>query len=180
MHQIAKRLLSTIENRMLNNYLWLFPAWCCIEKDKFMSKHKYTVSQESTMWIGSTLTLLAFLSTLATASSTFIRQSDLLHDKWVSLQRNVEFLPATTEGRIPYLDGRKLQSSSSYSSPYSVQPFVETESEYDEYQQAWRYLGFMIDCNDYTYTGDDDDGGSGDGGTGEGCHRYVLWAAVSS
>jgi hypothetical protein len=127
-----------------------------------------------------TLTLLVFLSTLATTSSTFIRQSDLPHDKWVSLQRNVEFLPVTNEGRIPDFDGRKLQRSSSNSSPYSVQPFVEAESEYDEIQQAWRYLGFMIDCNDYTYAGDDDDGGgSDDGGTGEGCHRYVLWAAVS-
>jgi hypothetical protein len=135
------------------------------------------------MRVGSNLTLLAFLSTLATAISTFIRQSDLPHDKWVSLQRNVEFLPATNEGRIPNLDGRKLRSSRSNSSPYSVQPFVEAESDYDEHQQAWRYLGFMIDCNDYTYVfaGDDDGGsGSGDGGTGEGCHRYVLWAAVSS
>jgi len=57
---------------------------------------------------------------------------------------------------------------------YSVAPFVEGESEYDEYQQAWRYLGFMIDCND-GYTFDDD--GSYDGGTGEGCSRYLLWAA---
>ena len=41
----------------------------------------------------------------------------------------------------------------------------------------------MIDCNDPTayYINDDDgngDSGSWDGGTGEGCTRYVLWAAV--
>jgi hypothetical protein len=49
-------------------------------------------------------------------------------------------------------------------------------SEYDEYQQAWRLLGFMIDCN----SADDDDGGSGSGSqdtTDDGCARYVLWAA---
>ncbi|VEU40007.1 unnamed protein product [Pseudo-nitzschia multistriata] len=59
--------------------------------------------------------------------------------------------------------------------PYSVQPFVEGMSEYDEYQQAWRLLGFMIDCN---MSDDDDNNGSGSGDTTEdGCARYVLWAA---
>lgn len=61
--------------------------------------------------------------------------------------------------------------------PFSVQPFVEGISEYDEYQQAWRMLGFMIDCN--TVTDDDEQGShaSGDQGTEDGCARYVLWAA---
>lgn len=59
--------------------------------------------------------------------------------------------------------------------PYSAQPFVEGMSEYDEYQQAWRLLGFMIDCNSV-----DDDDASGSGSedvTEDGCARYVLWAA---
>lgn len=65
--------------------------------------------------------------------------------------------------------------------PYSVEPFVEGMGQYDEYQQAWRLLGFMIDCNNPV---EDDDyeasGGSGDEYvTEEGCARYVLWAAVS-
>jgi hypothetical protein len=61
---------------------------------------------------------------------------------------------------------------------YRVQPFVEGVSDYDEAQQAWRLLGFMIDCND-PYSTDDDASGSGDNdyNTGEGCARYVLWAA---
>lgn len=59
--------------------------------------------------------------------------------------------------------------------PYSVQPFVEGMSEYDEYQQAWRMLGFMIDCNSYD---DDDASGSGSEDTTEdGCARYIIWAA---
>ena len=72
---------------------------------------------------------------------------------------------------------------------YNIQPFVEGISEYDEYQQAWRLLGFMIDCDDtlsymdddayYAYQNNNGGSGSWDGGTGEGCHRYVLWAAVS-
>ena len=108
------------------------------------------------------------------ANCSFIRQSDLPHDKWVSLQRNVEFLPALDESFERQRQLRRLRSNRNYS-PYSVHPFVEGESDYDEYQQAWRYLGFMIDCND---GGDDDDGGSWDGGTGEECHRYLVWAAV--
>ena len=46
-------------------------------------------------------------------------------------------------------------------------------------QQAWRLLGFMIDCN--TVSASDDDyemsGGSGDEITDKGCARYILWAA---
>jgi hypothetical protein len=110
-----------------------------------------------------------FVLMAATADSSFIRQSDLPHDKWLSLQRNVEFLPAVDTTR---------RLSSSNKSPYNVEPFVEGESDYDEYQQAWRYLGFMIDCNDGGNY--DDDGGSWDGGTGEGCSRYLVWAAVRS
>jgi hypothetical protein len=65
---------------------------------------------------------------------------------------------------------------------YRVQPFADGIGEYDEYQQAWRFLGYMIDCQQQ---GDDDDyrrnlSGSYDGGTGKGCKRYVLWAGVST
>ena len=73
-----------------------------------------------------------------------------------------------------------LSTSGAYTNynPFSVQPFIEGMGEYDEYQQAWRLLGFMIDCNEIMF--DDDyvaSGGSGDEVTDEGCARYVLWAA---
>eukprot|EP00566_Odontella_aurita_P013132 CAMPEP_0113600024 /NCGR_PEP_ID=MMETSP0015_2-20120614/42478_1 /TAXON_ID=2838 /ORGANISM="Odontella" /LENGTH=476 /DNA_ID=CAMNT_0000508237 /DNA_START=85 /DNA_END=1512 /DNA_ORIENTATION=+ /assembly_acc=CAM_ASM_000160 len=126
-------------------------------------------------------------SSVDSGSSSFIRKSDLpANGNWVSIKRTVEFLPATSNGRV--LDGmdgvmdealrRQLETSpnNDLDSPYSSQPFVDGESNYDEYQQAWRFLGFMIDCNDGV--GDDDDAGDNwDGGTGEGCHRYILWAA---
>ena len=60
--------------------------------------------------------------------------------------------------------------------PYSIQPFVEGLGDYDEYQQAWRLLGFMIDCN--TVTDDDASGSGSEETTEDGCTRYVLWAAV--
>lgn len=68
-------------------------------------------------------------------------------------------------------------------SQYRVQPFVEGVSDYDTYQQAWRMLGFMIDCDGSSSNNNNDGGNSGsnDGSsTGEGCQRYVLWAAVRS
>ena len=65
--------------------------------------------------------------------------------------------------------------------PYSVQPFVEGMSEYDEYQQAWRMLGFMIDCNSNDDDEDEASHNSRDGEISEaGCARYILWAAVST
>lgn len=56
--------------------------------------------------------------------------------------------------------------------------------EWDDYQQAWRFLGFFIDCDDDSHWHYDDDtyvqqySGSGDEEyTASGCPRYVLWAA---
>jgi len=67
---------------------------------------------------------------------------------------------------------------------YRVQPFVEGVSDYDEYQQAWRLLGFMIDCDDMSSYGNNNNNNGGGGShdendTGLGCSRYVIWAAVS-
>jgi len=65
--------------------------------------------------------------------------------------------------------------------PYSVQPFVEGMGDYDEYQQAWRLLGFMIDCNAVSSDDNEDERGHGSNSadvTDEGCARYVMWAAV--
>jgi hypothetical protein len=89
--------------------------------------------------------------------------------------------------------GRSLQDNADYDftganhthgayaqdNPYSVQPFIEGMGGYDEYQQAWRLLGFIIDCNDVIYDDDYQEGGHSNDGTltGEGCGRYVMWAA---
>ena len=76
---------------------------------------------------------------------------------------------------------------------YSNQFIDGGETYYDEYSQAWRLLGFYIDCDSpYEHEGDCDGGGGGGGGNDEGgvqydengniiknCARYLLWAAVS-
>lgn len=91
---------------------------------------------------------------------------------------NLPPLPKSSKGRKLEAEDGEESTTGAWEeyNPYSVQPFVEGMSEYDEYQQAWRLLGFMIDCNSV----DDDGSGSGSGSedvTEDGCARYVLWAA---
>jgi len=95
---------------------------------------------------------------------------------WVSFDKNTEFLPADATSTASSNMARMLASSSTTYNPYAAQAFVDgVNTEYDSYQQAWRYLGFMIDCD--ASTDDDNNSGSGDQGTDDGCARYVLWAA---
>jgi hypothetical protein len=117
-----------------------------------------------------------------------------MKDRWLSVSEDVEFLPlmnldAGQRAKRKATVARSLEDQSqqhgtsgayAHHDPYSVQPFIEGMSNYNEYQQAWRLLGFMIDCNTVIY--DDDDGRSQGGSrdqqlTEDGCARYVLWAA---
>ena len=77
---------------------------------------------------------------------------------------------------------RKLWSGNQYLDPYHEVFIDGGETFYDEYSQAWRALGFYIDCDaneaDYyeedrrrSLEGEDQQGG---------CLRYMLWAAVST
>ena len=113
-------------------------------------------------------------------------------EKWKSLNQNVDFVPA--DGIDPEMVGRFLEQGNYYEEEeqtddnrmkgmefiYDNQPFAYGEGDYDEYQQAWRLLGFIVDCNPMVDDDVYDQGGSGDDVTGDGCARYVLWAAVSS
>ena len=134
----------------------------------------------------------------------YIQQDELpienVRQKWQSLSEDVEFVPS--DQIDPKIVGRFLEqqqdnnyyggedeegqdddraaNDAKYKKIYGVEPFSYGDVEYDGYQQAWRLLGFIIDCNPLV---DDDyfqNSGSGDQGTEDGCARYVLWAAVSS
>jgi len=112
-------------------------------------------------------------------------------EKWQSLNQDVEFIPA--DGIDKRVVQRFLEQGNYYSEAteapyggmsgmddiYNVEPFAYGVDEYDEYQQAWRLMGFIVDCNpmvDDDYYANDGSG-SGDQGTEDGCARYVLWAA---
>mmetsp|Transcript_26805 Transcript_26805/g.62659 ORF Transcript_26805/g.62659 Transcript_26805/m.62659 type:complete len:524 (-) Transcript_26805:297-1868(-) len=117
------------------------------------------------------------------------------HEKWVSLNSDVEFLPSDSidrkivhrfleQGNYAYEyqaagEEESYGGTAGLESIYNVEPFVYGVDEYDEYQQAWRLMGFIVDC--YPMVDDDyyqnDGSGSGDQGTEDGCARYVLWAA---
>ena len=131
-------------------------------------------------------------------SEMMISEEDLpINDpqnKWQSLNKDVEFIPADgissdvvqrflEQGDYSYSYGETEESAyggmSGMDKVYDVEPFAYGVDEYDEYQQAWRLMGFIIDCNpmvddDYYENGGS---GSGDQGTEDGCSRYVLWAA---
>lgn len=73
------------------------------------------------------------------------------------------------------------------SGAYGTNLFAESSStEYDGYQQAWRYLGWYVKCgapsDRYEDSGDEQHSGSGDNNRYQGnnyCQRYLMWAAVS-
>eukprot|EP00934_Nitzschia_sp_Nitz4_P005262 Nitzschia sp. Nitz4//scaffold103_size77763//34328//36057//NITZ4_005443-RA/size77763-snap-gene-0.56-mRNA-1//-1//CDS//3329532322//5252//frame0 len=141
-----------------------------------------------------TVSLMA-LSSVTLASSIpgglpYIRMKDLPGvanpeaAQWTSVDTDMEFLPVDNvrlpQGsiRVRNLEEEEEEEAISDASAYRVQPFVEGIGEYDEYQQAWRMLGFMIDCNSVDYQYDNDGHHSNDQElTEDGCARYILWAA---
>jgi len=74
----------------------------------------------------------------------------------------------------------------SYSSIYGSNAYADSSSTYyDGYAQAWRYLGWYVDCNGGSnryYGGSDSHSHSGSGDEQESygnnfCQRYLMWAA---
>ncbi len=142
---------------------------------------------------------LLLVAANAAQDMPYIRMADLQgvaepeKAKWIAMSKDVSFLPVDDLPNIKTIrrsleeeedvDEEEIEETTGMweeYNPYSVQPFVKGMGDYDEYQQAWRMLGFMIDCN-YVSEGDEDEHrGSGSGDvTEEGCARYILWAAVS-
>lgn len=75
--------------------------------------------------------------------------------------------------------------SSSSSNVYGKNAFADTSTTYyDGYQQAWRYLGWYVDCNGGSSRYYDRSGGGSHSGSGDEavygnnyCQRYLMWAA---
>jgi hypothetical protein len=114
--------------------------------------------------------------------------------EWVTLDNGIEFQPgADVDPRLEQArelwsrtDGNSFQNDNGYE-----KIFVDgVETYYDQGAQAWRYLGFYIDCdavptcnNDDDLEGDCDDERKrrleGDQES-SGCMRFLLWASVSN
>ena len=73
----------------------------------------------------------------------------------------------------------------SYSSVYGKNYYADTaQTYYDGYAQAWRYLGWYVDCNGGSsryYSRSHNSHNSGDSSYigNNYCQRYLMWAAVS-
>ena len=72
------------------------------------------------------------------------------------------------------------------SSVYGTNAYADSSATYyDGYAQAWRYLGWYVDCNGGSSRYYDRSGGGGSGSGDESyvgnnyCQRYLMWAAVS-
>ena len=122
---------------------------------------------------------------------------------WISLDGQSEYQPndfadedPETARRLRAIRDRSLYSyftGEGDPEGYSKQFIDGSQTYYDEYSQAWRLLGFYIDCDSpYERQGDcgngdgggnhNDDGGvqyDANGNIVRTCARYLLWAAVS-
>ncbi len=122
---------------------------------------------------------------------------------WISLDGQSEYQPndfadedPETARRLRAIRDRSLYSSfTGEGDPegYSKQFIDGSQTYYDEYSQAWRLLGFYIDCDSpYERQGDCGNGDGGENRNDDGgvqydangnivrtCARYLLWAAVS-
>ena len=123
---------------------------------------------------------------------------------WITLPNGVEYQPGPIEDelndpRMAKLRARSLGYSSSSGANYNegykrsaygktrsydgdanamTTPYIDgSESYYDEFAQAWRALGWYIDCGNTFYSQADEDDDRDDS---SGCKRYLLWASVRS
>ena len=89
------------------------------------------------------------------------------------------FLPYSEATDLSQHEYRQLASS------YYSSKFVDSTKSYDGYQQAWRLLGFYIDCSQRgrdEHDSKDHNSHDGEDNTYKSnsrCVRYLIWAAVS-
>jgi hypothetical protein len=92
---------------------------------------------------------------------------------WMSLSKSVEFMPTDTQ------DAPQLRAAQHRLLNYFKDDFADgLETQYNEYAQAWRYMGLYIDCDADVQNAQrrqleqqqDNENA---------CKRYLLWGAVS-
>jgi hypothetical protein len=123
---------------------------------------------------------LLSLASLAIVSATrldgYLSKEDIPSSgrDWYTLDNGVEFQPSdNSDIRVEHV--RKLWGKSK---KQDVPNFLDgSETYYDENAQAWRLLGFYIDCN-HCENGDNEAACIQEGQETT-CQRYLLWAAVS-
>ena len=142
------------------------------------SQHHNLETAVTMKLLTSALLLCSVALTAAAPIKGLLKKSNIpsTGQEWISVAPNAEVQPADFTSYSPEKAAmmqntlnRMLEGSGSTKSEYNTLFLDGGETYYDDYAQAWRLLGFYIDCN---AQGDDNDG--------DGCMRYLLWAAVSS
>lgn len=145
------------------------------------------------MKISVALSFLLAKAASATMASNNGREKPMLKsripstgEEWISLKDGVEFQPAMNhedpevskaveQARLRFL----AQKSEGETSAYETQFVDGSETYYAILSQAWRYIGFFVDCNGYTRDNRKlEDAAAAEEGVSS-CGRYLLWAAVS-
>ena len=90
-----------------------------------------------------------------------------IQSNWISLSRDLEFKPQDQE-----TSSSMLRSVQERFLGYSDVVVDGTETMYDQYAQAWRFLGAYIDCGAVEQQRRYLEEGQ------QACQRYLLWAAV--
>jgi hypothetical protein len=103
-------------------------------------------------------------------------------EEWTTLQNGMEFQPSANLSPLAQYHLRRLTTDEDFQVNSFQKIFIDgTETYYDEYAQAWRVLGWYIDC-DFVAENNDNDSNDNDNDNdneGSGCQRFLLWAAVS-
>lgn len=107
-------------------------------------------------------------------------KSKTIRQNWLPISSDTDFLPNLL------LSDKTRRKLSGYNAenPYSAEPFVDGMACYNEEAQAWRKIGFLIDCqanDDEMYSQHSQHSGDNQNQyvTESGCARYLIWAAVS-
>ena len=111
--------------------------------------------------------------------------------QWMTIDEKsgLEFQPGSNDESDPRMKHirRSLGFGNGMQTDMANGRFVDgAETYYDEYAQAWRVLGFYLDCDACSDEGEDANanGYNGNcyayenGGYQNRCQRYLLWAAV--
>jgi hypothetical protein len=136
----------------------------------------------------------ALLLLMLPAVGAMTTQNFSSDQNWVSVSESMEFLPADIEDESSPALRRVQQRMLNY---YQSDMVDGMETQYNEYAQSWRLLGFYTECQDNAAgqgarrrledaaaqdngQGNDDQAAQEyqDAAVSQNCQRYLLWGAV--
>lgn len=102
---------------------------------------------------------------------------------WISLYPGMEFQASASADTDPRVrDALKRLLTGTSNGEYDRQFIDGSESYYNDYSQAWRLLGFFIDCNapfnNHNQCGDNQNNQQNQQNSDQpACQRFLMWAA---